>query len=103
MPVGTSSGLPLSRRSLSSRNYIPLLLALSACSAPIYELDEPIEGPETFQCGGYSEDLGLQYYYNAALFEDGSTFVNGAVSDGLGSSSGTLTSTLLGSNWVISV
>ena len=63
-----------------------LLLALTGCSVPTYELDE---GPEVFQCAGYAPEGGFQYYYSATIFEDASIFVTGALSDGVSSNSGT--------------
>lgn len=70
------------------KHLLPLLALLTACTAPTYKFeDEPTL--ETFQCGGYLEDEGLQYYYETTIFEDGSVFVSGAVSDGVLSSSGT--------------
>lgn len=68
---------------------IPLLALLVGCAAPTYELDEDPSGPETFQCMGYAQDLGVQYYYEAVIFSDGAVFVSSAVSDGVSSSSGT--------------
>jgi hypothetical protein len=67
-----------------------LLLALTGCSAPTYDLDEAREPSfETFQCGGYLEDEDVQYYYYTVIFKDTSIFVTGAVSNGTISSSGT--------------